>query len=92
MAVRGGERRRIGYILAPSGQAGGGMGRVKDYILQSGGDRHGRIRFGARVRYFDVCSRYSRGATPNCCLNTRLKYAGSQKPQAYATSDTLVSR
>jgi glycosyltransferase involved in cell wall biosynthesis len=46
MAVRGGgEKRRIGYILAPSGQAGGGMGRVKDYILQSGGDRHGRIRF-----------------------------------------------
>ena len=45
VTVRAGERRRICFILAPSGQAGGGMGRVKDYILQSGGDRHGRIRF-----------------------------------------------
>jgi glycosyltransferase involved in cell wall biosynthesis len=45
VTVKGGGRRRIGFILAPNGQAGGGMGRVKDYILQSGGDRHGRIRF-----------------------------------------------
>lgn len=26
-------KRRIVYVVAPSGQAGGGMGRVKDYIL-----------------------------------------------------------
>lgn len=40
-------RSRIVFVVAPSGQAGGGMGRVKDYILQSGGDRLGRIRFEA---------------------------------------------
>jgi glycosyltransferase involved in cell wall biosynthesis len=38
---------RICFVVAPSGQAGGGMGRVKDYILQSGGDRLGRLRFEA---------------------------------------------
>jgi glycosyltransferase involved in cell wall biosynthesis len=36
---------RICYIAAPTGQMGGGMGRVKDYILQSGGDRYGRVKF-----------------------------------------------
>ncbi len=45
MTLQAGGRTRIGFILAPSGQAGGGMGRVKDYILQSGGDRWGRVRF-----------------------------------------------
>lgn len=40
-------RQRLCFVVAPSGQAGGGMGRVKDYIIQSGGDRHGRIRFEA---------------------------------------------
>ena len=35
------------FVVAPSGQMGGGMGRVKDYIIQSGGDRLGRYRFEA---------------------------------------------
>jgi glycosyltransferase involved in cell wall biosynthesis len=38
-------RPKIAIIVSPSGQAGGGMGRVKDYILQSGGDYLGRLRF-----------------------------------------------
>lgn len=36
---------RICFVLTPHGAFGGGMGRVKDYMLQSGGDRLGRIRF-----------------------------------------------
>lgn len=36
-------RAKICYVIAPDGQAGGGMGRVKDYILQAGGDRDGRL-------------------------------------------------
>ena len=39
--------QKVCFVVAPSGQAGGGMGRVKDYIVQSGGDRFGRIRFEA---------------------------------------------
>ncbi len=39
--------QKICFVVAPSGQAGGGMGRVKDYIVQSGGDRLGRVRFEA---------------------------------------------
>ena len=38
---------KIAYIVAPSGQKGGGMGRVKDYILQMGGDAQGRVMFSA---------------------------------------------
>lgn len=33
------------FIVAPDGQAGGGMGRVKDYILASPPDRQGRLGF-----------------------------------------------
>lgn len=33
------------FIVSSSGAAGGGMGRVKDYILASGGDADGRYRF-----------------------------------------------
>ena len=40
---------KIIFIVAPGGAVGGGMGRVKDYILQSGGDRAGRYRFEAWV-------------------------------------------
>lgn len=40
---------KIIYVVSPSGAVGGGMGRVKDYILQSGGDRAGRFRFEALV-------------------------------------------
>lgn len=40
---------KIIYVVSPSGAVGGGMGRVKDYILQSGGDRAGRYRFEALV-------------------------------------------
>ncbi|MBN8533086.1 MAG: glycosyltransferase family 4 protein [Rhizobiales bacterium] len=36
---------KIIYIVSSSGAAGGGMGRVKDYILASGGDAGGRYRF-----------------------------------------------
>src|SRR4051812_31816577 len=32
------------FIVAPDGQAGGGMGRVKDYILAAGDDRGGQYR------------------------------------------------
>lgn len=39
------DNARICFVLTPHGAFGGGMGRVKDYILQSGGDRLGRIRF-----------------------------------------------
>lgn len=46
MAVRK-SRRKICFILGPSGTNGGGMGRVKDYILQSGGDRGDRVTFAA---------------------------------------------
>jgi glycosyltransferase involved in cell wall biosynthesis len=41
--------QKIIYIVAPSGAAGGGMGRVKDYMLASGGDALGRTRFEALV-------------------------------------------
>jgi glycosyltransferase involved in cell wall biosynthesis len=40
-------KSKICYIVTPSGQKGGGMGRIKDYILQSGGDRLGRVHFEA---------------------------------------------
>ena len=33
------------FIVAPDGQAGGGMGRVKDYILASPPDRQGQLGF-----------------------------------------------
>lgn len=36
---------KIIYVVSSSGAAGGGMGRVKDYILASGGDAEGRYRF-----------------------------------------------
>ncbi|MGL5446943.1 MAG: glycosyltransferase family 4 protein [Rhabdaerophilum sp.] len=36
---------KIIYVVSSSGAAGGGMGRVKDYILSSGGDAEGRYRF-----------------------------------------------
>ncbi|MDD3370620.1 MAG: glycosyltransferase family 4 protein [Alphaproteobacteria bacterium] len=36
---------KIGYIVTPFGQKGGGMARVKDFMMQSGGDRFGRVRF-----------------------------------------------
>jgi glycosyltransferase involved in cell wall biosynthesis len=38
-------REKIIYVVSSSGAAGGGMGRVKDYILGSGGDADGRYRF-----------------------------------------------
>jgi glycosyltransferase involved in cell wall biosynthesis len=38
-------KAKICFVVAPSGQKGGGMGRVKDYILQSGGDYLGRVQF-----------------------------------------------
>ena len=41
----GASRPRICFIVAPSGAAGGGMGRVKDYILQSCVDPSGSIIF-----------------------------------------------
>lgn len=47
---------KIIYIVSSSGAAGGGMGRVKDYILASGGDAEGRYRFEPLV------SRDDRGA------------------------------
>ncbi|MCZ8182541.1 MAG: glycosyltransferase family 4 protein [Beijerinckiaceae bacterium] len=37
------------YIVAPGGGVGGGMGRVKDYILQSDAARNGPVRFEALV-------------------------------------------
>jgi len=40
---------RIAYVVAPDGQAGGGMGRVKDYILSVGADRDGTIVFRALI-------------------------------------------
>lgn len=40
---------KVIYIVSSSGAAGGGMGRVKDYILASGGDAAGRYRFEALV-------------------------------------------
>jgi glycosyltransferase involved in cell wall biosynthesis len=36
---------KIIYVVAPTGAAGGGMGRVKDYMLASGGDAAGRFTF-----------------------------------------------
>lgn len=33
------------FIVAPDGQAGGGMGQVKDYILRAGADAAGRYAF-----------------------------------------------
>jgi glycosyltransferase involved in cell wall biosynthesis len=36
---------KICYVVAPSGQKGGGMGRVKDYILQAGPEAAGHLRF-----------------------------------------------
>lgn len=36
---------KIIYVVAPTGAAGGGMGRVKDYMLASGGDSAGRFAF-----------------------------------------------
>lgn len=36
---------KIIYVVAPTGAAGGGMGRVKDYMLASGGDAAGRFVF-----------------------------------------------
>lgn len=36
---------KIIYIVSPSGAIGGGMGRVKDYILQGAGEMDGRYRF-----------------------------------------------
>lgn len=38
-------RPRICYVVAPDGQAGGGMGRVKDYVMSAGRDRDGTIEF-----------------------------------------------
>jgi glycosyltransferase involved in cell wall biosynthesis len=35
---------KIAFVVAPSGAEGGGMGRVKDYILAAGGDAEGRVR------------------------------------------------
>ncbi|MCZ8186906.1 MAG: glycosyltransferase family 4 protein [Beijerinckiaceae bacterium] len=37
------------YLVAPGGGVGGGMGRVKDYILQSDAARNGPVRFEALV-------------------------------------------
>lgn len=37
--------RRIAYVVAPSGQAGGGMGRVKDYILSFDKDGISPVEF-----------------------------------------------
>lgn len=45
MNAAGSGKSRICFVVAPQGQTGGGMGRVKDYILQSGGDRLGRVHF-----------------------------------------------
>ena len=39
------DKTRICFILSPSGSGGGGMGRIKDYILQSLGEGRGSIRF-----------------------------------------------
>lgn len=47
--------RPIGYVVAPSGQAGGGMGRVKDYIL--GFDAEG----GAPLDFRPLVTRDNRG-------------------------------
>lgn len=41
----GPERSRICFILSPTGRNGGGMGRVKDYILQSARDSQQGLRF-----------------------------------------------
>lgn len=38
-------RRPIAYVVAPSGQAGGGMGRVKDYILGFDDDGSSPVEF-----------------------------------------------
>jgi glycosyltransferase involved in cell wall biosynthesis len=38
-------REKIIYIVSPSGAVGGGMGRVKDYIVASGGNSLARSRF-----------------------------------------------
>jgi len=38
-------QQKIIYIVSPSGAVGGGMGRVKDYIVGSGGDTLARTRF-----------------------------------------------
>jgi glycosyltransferase involved in cell wall biosynthesis len=40
-----GHRRKAIFIVAPDGQAGGGMGQVKDYILRAGDDARGRHVF-----------------------------------------------
>ena len=45
---------KVIYIVSPSGAVGGGMGRVKDYILQSGGDSEGRFRFEALITRDDA--------------------------------------
>ncbi|RZF60742.1 glycosyltransferase [Sphingomonas populi] len=37
--------RPIAYVVAPSGQAGGGMGRVKDYILSFDEDGSSQLEF-----------------------------------------------
>ncbi len=55
--------RLIAYIVAPSGQAGGGMGRVKDYILASGGDAAGRVVFEPLVTRDDRGFKASLGLT-----------------------------
>jgi glycosyltransferase involved in cell wall biosynthesis len=56
---------RIIFIVSSSGAAGGGMGRVKDYILASGGDADGRYRFELLV------TRNDRGAAFSLLLLVR---------------------
>ncbi len=50
---------KIIYVVAPTGAAGGGMGRVKDYMLASGGDAAGRFLFRPLVTRDDRGAAYS---------------------------------
>jgi glycosyltransferase involved in cell wall biosynthesis len=50
---------KIIYVVSSSGAAGGGMGRVKDYILASGGDAEGRYRFEPLVTRDDKGAAFS---------------------------------
>jgi glycosyltransferase involved in cell wall biosynthesis len=52
-------REKIIYIVSPSGAVGGGMGRVKDYILESGGDSLARTRFEVLVTRDERGAAYS---------------------------------
>lgn len=50
---------KIIYIVSPSGAVGGGMGRVKDYILQGGAAAEGRYRFEVLVTRDENGAAYS---------------------------------